>query len=146
MPTYRPVADHALLVAFGATITDDTHAKVLALDHALTAHPFAGYSEAVPAFVNLLVTFDPLLTDHAQVEAHLRTLTTTQTAQTPTRREVLVCYDNAPDLAEVARRTGLTEDAVITAHLSGDYKVFLYGFAPGYAYLGGLPDALQPGH
>lgn len=143
MPTYRPVADHALLVEFGTTISDDTHAAVLALDAALTAKPFDGYREAVPAFVNLLVTFDPALTDHAAVEDHLRALTIVQTIQTQTQREVLICYDNAPDLAEVALRTCLTEEAVIAAHLSGDYKVFLFGFAPGYAYLGGLPEALR---
>lgn len=143
MPLFRPVADHALLVEFGQKITDETHAEVLALDRALTAHPFPGYVEAVPAFVNLLVTFDPVLTDHAQAEAHLRALTTIHAPQSPTRREVLVCYDNAPDLAEVALRTGLPEEAVINAHLSGDYKVFLYGFAPGYAYLGGLPEAVR---
>ena len=42
-----------------------------------------------------------------------------------------------------ARRTGLSTDAVIAAHLAGDYRVFLYGFAPGYAYMGGLPEAIK---
>ena len=37
---------------------------MLRLDQALTAAPFAGFTEAVPAFVNLLVDFDPSLTDH----------------------------------------------------------------------------------
>ena len=35
---------------------------MLRLDQALTAAPFAGFTEAVPAFVNLLVDFDPSLT------------------------------------------------------------------------------------
>ena len=46
------------------------------------------------------------------------------------------------DLAEVATRTGLTRDQVIATHLAGDYSVALYGFAPGYAYLSGLPEPL----
>lgn len=144
MVAYRPVADHALLVEFGASITDAAHAQVLALDQALATQPFPGFREAVPAFVNLLVDFDPVLTDHAQVEAHLRGLAVNTPAASPAfTREVLVCYDDAPDLGEVARRTGLAPEAVIAAHLAGDYRVFLYGFAPGYAYLGGLPQALQ---
>ena len=144
MAIYRPVADHALLVEFGTAITDAAHVQVLALDQSLAARPFAGFREAIPAFVNLLVEFDPLLTDHAQVEAHLRKLAGQTLSPKPaTRREVLVCYENAPDLDEVARRTGLSPEAVIAAHLAGDYRVFLYGFAPGYAYLGGLPEALQ---
>ena len=144
MPIYRPVADHALLVEFSTAISDEAHAQVLALDQALAARPFAGLRETIPAFVNLLVDFDPTVTDHDQAEAHLRSLTL-QTAgrPEPALREVLVSYDDAPDLQEVARRTGLAPEAVIAAHLSGDYKVFLYGFAPGYAYLGGVPQALR---
>ena len=57
-------------------------------------------------------------------------------------RSVDVVYDGA-DLAEVATRTGLTPDQVIATHLAGDYSVALYGFAPGYAYLSGLPDPIR---
>lgn len=144
MPLFRPVADHAMLVQFATTISDAAHAEVLALDQALAAAPFAGFREAIPAFVNILVDFDPTVTDHAAVEAYLRGLAGQAfQALRPTPREVPVCYEGAPDLEEVARQTGLSPDAVIAAHLSGDYKVFLYGFAPGYAYMGGLPDALR---
>ena len=50
-------------------------------------------------------------------------------------------YDG-PDLDEVARRCGLSPEAVIAAHLGGDYQVALCGFAPGYAYLSGVPKAI----
>ncbi len=144
MTFYRPIADHALLVEFGTAISDTTHAQVLALDKALARQPFPGFLEAIPAFVNLLVDFDPVQTDHVEVEAHLRRLSGQTHATTIfATRDVLVCYDNAPDLDAVARQTGLSCEAVIAAHLSGDYKVYLYGFAPGYAYMGGLPQALR---
>jgi inhibitor of KinA len=147
MITFRPVADHAVLVDFADSLSDAAHRAVLQLDQALAAHPFAGFTEAIPAFVNLLVDFDPLATDHSAVEAHLRALLdhpAFATAQ-PAQREVLVCYDDdfAPDLAAVAQQTGLSREAVIEAHIAGDYAVFLYGFAPGYAYLGGVPKAIQ---
>ena len=32
---------------------------------------------------------------------------------------------------------------MIAAHLAGEYRVFMYGFAPGYAYLAGVPEALR---
>lgn len=146
-PIFRAVGEQGLLVEFGATITPETHGKVLHLDAMLAAHPPEGFREAVPAYVNLLVSFDPLKTDHAGIETVLRRLITlpphADTAKTP--REVLVCYDPdlAPDLPEVAARTGLSPEAVIAAHMAGEYAVFLYGFAPGYAYLGGVPEALQ---
>lgn len=146
-PRFTPVADHALLVAFGDAITDATSARVIALDRALAEAPPPGMREAVPAFVNLLVDFDPLLTDSGQVRAHVegllgRSMPGLEAGQS---REVEVCYDAefAPDLPAVAAATGLSIDEVIGAHLAGDYQVRMYGFAPGYAYLSGVPPAIQ---
>ena len=146
-PRIIPIADHALLVEFGEVIGDAAHDAVLQLDQALTRQPCQGFSEAIPAFVNLLVDFDPIVTDHAAVEAHVRRLlgSTRHVAPVPRIHEVAVCYE-APfsrDLNEVAERKRLTVEAVIAAHLSGDYQVHLYGFAPGYAYLAGTPEAIQ---
>lgn len=143
-PQFRPVAEHGLLVEFGDRLNETSHAAVLRLDRALAAHPFPGFAEAVPAYVNLLVRFDPLVTDHARVESALRALLLAApiAVQTGALRSVDVVYDG-PDLAEVAARTGLTPDQVIAAHLAGDYSVALYGFAPGYAYLSGLPDPIR---
>lgn len=146
-PVFRPVADHALLVEFGTAISDAVHDAVLRLDQALATQPFPGFIESVPAFVNLLVDFDPMVADHAVVESHLRgLLSTASMAKTsPTLREVLVCYDGpfAPDLDAVIRLTKLSREDVINAHLAGRYDVFMYGFAPGYAYLAGVPQALH---
>ncbi len=151
MPQFRPVADHALLVDFADTLSDAAHDAVLHLDATLTAHPCPGVTEAIPAFVSLLVDFDPLQTDHARVEAHLRRLLNQPetTRKTQGLQQALVCYDDdlapdlAPDLAEVARQSGMTPEAVINAHLAGNYTVAMYGFAPGYAYLGGVPAQIQ---
>lgn len=147
MPRFRPVADHALLVDFADGISDAAHAAVLQLDLALTAHPCPGVTETIPAFVSLLVDFDPLRTDHAVVESHLRGLLHHPAGHMPApgQRQVRVCYDAdlAPDLTEVARQTGLSPESVINAHLAGAYAVVMYGFAPGYAYLGGVPTPIR---
>ena len=143
-PIFRPVAEHALLVEFGTRLCEDTHAAVLHLDRAITAHPFPGFVESVPAYVNLLVRFDPLTTDHHTVETALRQLqqTAPDKAAKGRLRSVDVFYDG-PDLAEVASRTGLGVDQVIAVHRSATYHVALYGFAPGYAYLSGLPSPIH---
>lgn len=146
-PAFRPVAEHALLVEFGSEISDAAHEAVLRLDGALAAAPFPGFREAIPAYVNLLVDFDPLETDHAAAEAALRALLGTKAGPRPepTVREVLACYegDLAPDLPALAELCGMSVEAVIAAHLAGDYRVFMYGFAPGYAYLAGVPEAIR---
>lgn len=146
-PIFRPLAEHSLLVEYGDTIDAAIHAQVLDLDHALMSQPFEGFVEAVPAYATLLVRFDPLHTDHAIVEQALRQLMTEGPPRTAqgSPREVDVCYDSdlAPDLDEVAKLAGLDREAVIKAHLAGDYSVYLYGFAPGYAYMAGVPAELR---
>ena len=143
-PLFRPVAEHALLVEFGTRLSDETHAAVLRLDRALAASPFPGFAESVPAYVNLLVRFDPLTTDHQAVEIALRRLLDHAPTAAPAGalHPVDITYDGQ-DLPEVAARTGLTVAEVIAAHQSATYQVALYGFAPGYAYLSGLPPAIH---
>lgn len=145
-PSFRAVADRAVLVVFAETPGPEAEAAVHALDRALATAPCPGLVEAVPAYVTLAVIFDPVETDHAAVTAHLRGLLAHRPpAPEPADHEIAVCYDPpfAPDLAEVSARTGLSPEDVIAAHLSGAYHVVMYGFAPGYAYLAGLPPALR---
>jgi KipI family sensor histidine kinase inhibitor len=56
--------------------------------------------------------------------------------------ELPVRYDG-PDLAEVALLTGLGTAEVVVAHTSAEFTVAFTGFAPGFAYLRGLPEALH---
>jgi KipI family sensor histidine kinase inhibitor len=63
--------------------------------------------------------------------------------------EIPVHYDG-PDLAEVARLTGLEVGDVVTAHTASEWRVAFCGFAPGFAYLSwgdsrlGVPRRRQP--
>lgn len=144
---FKAIADHALLVIFADSFSPDAHAAVVALDNAIAANLPAGVIETVPAQVNLLVAFDPVLTDHDTVESAVRaSLERLETNHFEgTRRTVQVCYDStlAPDLEAVATATGLSTEAVIKAHLAGNFQVLMYGFSPGYAYLSGVSEEIQ---
>lgn len=145
-PVFTPVAEHSVLVEFGDSIDRAINDRVLALAAALAASPFDGLLETVPAYASLLIRFDPIVTDHHVAQAHARGLLAQRAAERPaTPREVLVCYDTdlAPDLTVVSEATGLDPEAVVAAHLSGRYDVFMYGFAPGYAYMAGVPEAIR---
>jgi len=146
-PRFRAVAEHGLLVEFGDAICDAAHEAVLRLDGALASAPFPGFREAVPAYVNLLVEFDPLVADFRGVQTAVQALIAygLGAPRTAAIRAASVCYDAdfAPDLPAVAAAAGLSQEAVIAAHLAGDYRVYMYGFAPGYAYLAGVPAAIR---
>lgn len=146
-PRFRAVADHGLLVEFDDVISEAAHEATLRLDDALARQPFPGFRELVPAYVNVLVEFDPLVADLTSARSAVEALLAHAPAmpKASAQREALVCYDLdlAPDLPGVAAETGLSVDEAIAAHLDGDYRVFMYGFAPGYAYLAGVPDRLR---
>jgi KipI family sensor histidine kinase inhibitor len=55
--------------------------------------------------------------------------------------EVPVDYEG-PDLGFVAERWRMTEDDAVAAHAGVEYVVAFCGFAPGFAYLSGLPERL----
>ena len=146
-PHFRSVGAHALLVEFDTEVSDIGNQAVIALDQALNTAEIKGLQEVVPAFVSLLVEFDPLITDHIAIENAIQSLLPTSTAKEDNYRHhtALVCYDEdlAPDLIAVAEASDMSVDAVIKGHLSGDYKICMYGFAPGYAYMAGVPKILH---
>jgi KipI family sensor histidine kinase inhibitor len=53
-----------------------------------------------------------------------------------------VRYDG-PDLAEVAELTGLDVQQVAELHAGTEFQASFSGFAPGFVYLTGVPDALR---
>ncbi|MBI2244572.1 MULTISPECIES: allophanate hydrolase subunit 1 [unclassified Nocardioides] len=55
--------------------------------------------------------------------------------------EVPVTYDG-PDLAAVAQAWGTDAEGVVRRHSSTEYVASFCGFAPGFAYLAGLPAEL----
>jgi len=56
--------------------------------------------------------------------------------------EIPVVYDGE-DLSEIAQKTGLSPAQVAALHSEASYTVAFCGFAPGFAYLRGLPSMLQ---
>jgi inhibitor of KinA len=46
-------------------------------------------------------------------------------------------------LIHIAERTGLTPSDVISLHASVIYHVYMVGFAPGFPYLGTVPDRIM---
>lgn len=146
---FRPVGDAALLVEVEGPpgITPEVNAVVLQLDAALLRAGLAGVRETVPAYRTVLVLFDPEATDVARLSREIQALPLHAVDLAPARRWHLpVAYGGAqgPDLLEVARQTGLTPAEVVALHTAHDYRVYLLGFSPGFAYLGVLPPELRP--
>jgi KipI family sensor histidine kinase inhibitor len=110
---------------------------------ALRAAGLAGVVEVVPAARTVLVR----CADPAAAEAVARAAPSITCGPGAERAadgvvEIPVHYDGE-DLAIVAERAGLAIDEVIARHAGSAFRVEFCGFAPGFAYLGGLDPALH---
>jgi KipI family sensor histidine kinase inhibitor len=145
-PRFLPCGDTALCVEFGDSIDRHVSSLVLALAHGLEAASLPGIVELVPTFRSLLIHYDPSVLLQAELKAKLTPfLTGLEAAEGSGRLWWLpACYDAslAPDLAEVASRTGLTPHEVTERHSAVTYHVYMVGFLPGYPYMGDLPSEL----
>lgn len=131
-----PYGDRALLVE-----VPDLDA-VAALRAALERTPLPGQEELVPAARTVLVLLDrpPTPGDAAAVAA----LPLDPAGCGPAARQVeLPVVFDGPDLAEVADLTGRPVAALVAALTTAELAVAFGGFAPGFAYLTGLPPELH---
>ncbi len=114
----------------------DSLTEVAAVRAAL--HGLPGVEELVPAARTVLVKGAL-----PQVREALKTVDLTRAPATESREvTVPVSYDG-PDLDLVARTANISTEEVVELHTSATYEVAFCGFAPGFGYLTGLPEALR---
>ncbi len=137
----RPFGEASLLVEL------ESAASAQALAESLRSSPIEGIVGALPGLRSLLVDLDPLAVDTERLRSELgrRVASTAAVKAIGRLRTIPVAYGgtDGPDLADVAALSGLAEDEVIALHLATELRVLFLGFAPGFAYLGELPEALR---
>ena len=144
-PRILPCGDSALAVEFGSEIEPAINARVLALD-ARVNQGVPGVVETVPTYRSLLVHYDPLSTDFDAFSAALMALSA-DLPDTPAEGRlwrIPVVYGGVfgVDLDDVAARHGLDPAELIARHAAPVYRVYMIGFVPGFAYLGGLDPSI----
>ncbi|MCL7749657.1 5-oxoprolinase subunit PxpB [Halalkalibacter alkaliphilus] len=155
------LSESAVVVSFGEEICFDLHEKVKALTNYLQDHSFVGLIETVPSFTSVTIFYDPIQiykrerkVNHTNVEspsdfvcAYLKEAVQNLGKIDKHRTrivEIPVCYGGAfgPDLDYVADHNDLSPEQVVKIHSSGDYLVYMVGFAPGFPYLGGMSEKI----
>ena len=144
-PQLLPCGDAALVVQFGEEIDPGLNARVLALD-ARVAAGMPGVVETVPTYRSLLVHYDPTATDFRTLGDALLALCSDLPEEPAHGRlwRIPVVYggDFGIDLESVAAYHGITTGELIRKHSAPAYRVYMMGFLPGFAYLGGLDPSL----
>lgn len=139
-------ADTALTVELGDDIDRDVNAAVLALERRVLSARLPGVVETVPTYRSLTLHIDPAVADPGELGPAVLRLATGEPPLPPPCRgwRVPVVYGGAHgiDLDAVAGRHGMSPAEVVARHCASEYRVFMVGFLPGYAYLGGLDPRL----
>jgi UPF0271 protein len=130
MPDWVPLGDRAIRFA-------RPQAPSRAIVRAVRGWP--NVTDVVVARDDVAVYFDraPIVD-----EERLRSLASVLDDPIAARSIELHARYDGPDLDDVARATGTSVDEVRRLHASATYTVETMGFAPGFAYLTGLPAKL----
>ncbi|WP_416067320.1 5-oxoprolinase subunit PxpB [Rhizobium sp. ZK1] len=146
-PRILACGDSALSVELSDIIDEAISRRVIALAQNLTDTPIDGVEELVPTYRSLMVVYDPEIVRGRSLGACLLLrLDGLAVGDGHSRHfDIPVVYGGAVgmDLEELAAMKGLTASQLIELHSSAEYRVYMIGFAPGFAYLGGLPEILH---
>jgi len=117
---------------------------IWALAHAGT--DWAGVNETIAGVNNLLVVFNPDITDAATVEKLISKAWAEppNMDRSPSLHRIPVRYGGifGPDLPLLCQETGLSAEEYIHRHSTGKYIVMAVGAMAGFGYLGGLDPSL----
>ncbi len=151
------LSEHALTLEFGHEISENLLQQITSFNALINRNPFTGFRTSVPAYSTISVFYDPIQVIRAadlpgidcfdKVSAYLYQLTNDADNQPGTPDNLITiptCYGGAygEDLEAVAALHHLSAGEVISLHSAAIYKVYMIGFVPGFAYLGGMSAQL----
>lgn len=146
--TYLPSGDNGIMIKVDDRISLEVHNKVKSLSHYIENNIADEIVEIIPAYGSILVIYNPVKTFFEEMVNKLkegeRKAVCGISMEPPEVVHIPVCYDEefGIDLSFVAGYCGLTVPEVIEIHSSKPYLVYMIGFAPGFPYLGGMPEKI----
>ena len=151
-PPYKifPLGDSALTIDFGNVINEEINKKVISLFHYLLRHPINGMIEAVPAYSSLTIFYDLFLVKQKQsddttayefMRSHAEEFLLKNIEADAGISNIIhipVCYDKefGIDLKWMSDQKNISTEEIIQIHCSKNYRVYMLGFLPGFAYMG----------
>ncbi|MDK2854312.1 MAG: inhibitor of KinA [Thermococcaceae archaeon] len=144
-PTFKPAGDSAVVIIFGNEIDEDLNRKVHAVARTIEEENPEWLVEVVPTYTSVYVYYNSLKVSYAEAVEALKPFLPAEPGKEEERIvEIPVAYGGefGPDIEFVAQYNGLTVEEVIEIHSKPLYRVYMLGFLPGFAYLGGMDERI----
>ena len=144
--TVRAASDRSLLVSFGTAVSPEAHRLVVRLTRALQGE--RGILNLHPAYVSVLIDFDPRRQTLAEIEALVRERmeSAARSAGTSPRgwwkSRSATAASTGPTWKTWRGTPIFRRERVVELHTAAEYEVSFVGFATCFPYLSGLPPAL----
>jgi inhibitor of KinA len=154
-----PLGERSAVIDLGNVIDERLNAQVLAMGRWLWDHRFRGLKDVIIAYSSLTLLYDPYIIYNGYnpaegvfgfVETKLReAYAFAGEEQLPEGKlvHVPVCYEPefGPDLGLLAGARNLKVAELVQLHCATDYRVYMLGFLPGFAYMGRVhPQLVMP--
>jgi KipI family sensor histidine kinase inhibitor len=141
----RDAGDSAILLELEPVIDPAVNARAVAIASAVRSQRLEGVRDVIPTYRSVAVHFDPLTCAIDALRDAVREATVApEVSSGGSLVEVPVAYggDEGPDLEEVAAFARVPVRTVIDRHCAPEYRVFMLGFLPGFAYMGTVDESI----
>jgi len=145
------LSENTLTIQFEKRIAESQVRFLHGLKSRIQASAWPAVLDILVTFHELSVIFDPDIESFDSLQQKMLYLLENRNesldnfgAQKGKSFNIPVCYDGemAWDKHRIEEKTGLPFSKIISLHNGGKYLIYMFGFLPGFMYLGGLHEKL----